>query len=119
MNKFKIELDEEQLTIIQKSLDFYSRINLGQLTELTNPYMVSLPDANYNNIEDLLMNLKTQMFPTLPEKSYFSIRSKQISEPIRQAVDIFETINYVLNPEKNKPFHWSTEKDLPNIDILI
>lgn len=118
MSQYSIELDIEQLELIKKSLDFFARMNLGQLSELSNPYMITLPDAEYSDISEQLQNLKNTMFPNLPEKSYYSIKSKMISDDIRQVVDIFETINYAVSPEKNKPWHWSTEKNLPIIKKL-
>jgi len=132
MNKYQLELEKEHLEIIKKSLDLYARLQMGQLSQLTNPYLIPLQDAEYKDVEELLKELKKSMFPELPEKSFYSLKSKKISDPVRQAVDIFEVINHRLawdnfeppvdNPDKKpegtmykNPFHWSSELNLPDI----
>lgn len=129
--KYNLTLDKEQLDVLQKSLDLYARIQMGQLSQLTNPYLIPLPDADYSQVEDTLKELKTKMFPELPENSYYSIKSKKIADPIRQAVDILEVINHRLawdnftptdeydkpvGEQFKNPFHWSSDMDLPTIE---
>ncbi len=117
-------MDVEQLKHISKALDFYARIQTGQISELVNPYMVPLPDADYKEVDVLLKNLKKQMFPELPEGAFYSIKSKYISDQVRQMIDMFEVIRHQLMGEseipevleKNvKPFHWSADKPLPSL----
>lgn len=113
-----LEVDEDQLKHISKALDFYSKIQMGYLAELVNPYMIALPDADYALVDEKIKDLKKSMFPNLPENAYFSIRSKHIPDNIKQMVDIVDVINHQLKidnnvPQLNKPFHWSNEKDLP------
>ena len=124
MSRYTLEVDHEQLKHISKALDFFARIQTGQVSELVNPFMVPLPDADYKEVEEILKTLKKQMFPELPDGAYYSIKSKHITDQTRQIIDIFETIRFQLvadseNPEvveKNiKPFHWSAEKPLPVI----
>lgn len=122
MSKYTLEVDNEQLKHISKALDFFARIQTGQVSELVNPYMVPLPDADYKEVDVLLKDLKKQMFPELPEGAFYSIKSKYISDQVRQMIDIFEVIRHQLMMdsdnqevvEKNiKPFHWATDKPLP------
>lgn len=126
MSDYILEVDEDQLKLISKALDFYARIQTGQISEITNPYMVPLPDADYSNVEKLMCELKTVMFPNLPADAFYSIKSKQIPDEVRQMVDIYEVIRHqlILNKsdeektEKEKlsrPFNWSSEKQLPTI----
>ncbi len=124
MSKYTLEVDSEQLKHISKALDFYARIQTGQVSELVNPYMVPLPDADYKEVDELLKTLKKQMFPELPEGAFYSIKSKHISDQTRQMIDIFEVIRYQLMSESDspevveknvKPFHWAAEKPLPTI----
>lgn len=131
--KYTLTLEKEQLDIISKSLDLYARIQMGQVSQITNPYLIPLPDADYTDVENKLSELKTLMFPELPDKSYYSIKSKKVPDPVRQAVDIFEVISHRLawdyyippkdDPNKKpegdmfkNPFHWSSELDLPQIE---
>lgn len=119
--KYNLTVDSEQLQHIAKALDFYTRIQLGQLSELTNPYMLPLQDTDYETVKLLIKELKQQMFPELPEDKYHSIRSKKANDDLRQIVDIYETIRYTLAQETKepnnipKPYHWSGEKDLPKL----
>ena len=131
MSKYNLILENEQLQVLTKALDLYARIQMGQVSQLTNPYLIPLPDADYSDVDTKLLELKKAMFPELPEKSYYSIKSKKVADPVRQAVDILEVINHRLawdnftpTDEHDKPvgdvfrnpFHWSSELDLPNIE---
>ena len=61
MSKYNLEVDSEQLKHISKALDFFARIQTGQISELVNPYMIPLPDADYKEVDSLLKELKKQM----------------------------------------------------------
>jgi len=117
LTDYILELDEDQLKLISKALDFYARIQTGQISELVNPYMVTLPNANYADVDEKIKELKLAMFPDLPEESHFSLRSKYIPDDVRQILDIFEVIRFNLSQDENernlKPIHWSSEKKLP------
>lgn len=117
MSKYNLEVDEDQLKYITKALDFFARIQTGQLSELSNPYMVPLPEADYKDVNILLQGLKGIMYPDLPEKAYYSIRSKFVSDEIRQMIDIYEVIRYHIDTteDKRKPVQWSSEKVPPKI----
>ena len=122
MSKYTLEVDSEQLKHISKALDFFARIQTGQVSELVNPYMVPLPDADYKEVDVLLKSLKKQMFPELPDGAFYSIKSKYISDQVRQMIDIFEVIRYQMMSESDspeiieknvRPFHWASDKQLP------
>ncbi len=117
MNTYTIQVDKDQIELIAKALDFFSRIQLGQISELVNPYMVPLQKADYKLVTEQLTSLKSTMFPELPENAYYSIKSKKVPDNIRQIIDIYESIKYVLSEENDKKnlFHWSSEKELPQI----
>jgi len=120
MSKYILEASDKQLEILVKALDFYSRIQMGQVSELTNPYVIPLPDADYSDVETKVFDLKKTMFPDLDSKSYYSLNSKRLPDTVRQAVDLMETINYKISEpvegiQSTKPFHWSSEMDLPKI----
>ena len=52
MSKYTLEVDSEQLKHISKALDFFARIQTGQVSELVNPYMLPLPDADYKEVSN-------------------------------------------------------------------
>ena len=61
MENYIVELDKDQLAYISKALDFITRIQTGRIMELTNPHMISLPNANYKQLDVLLMEIKKQI----------------------------------------------------------
>ena len=126
MNNYQIEATEAQLELIMKALDFYSRIQMGQVSELTNPFAIQLPDADYSQVDEQLLKLKKSMFPALDAKTFYSIKTKKIPDSIRQLVDILDVIRHKLAWDKlieeepkgmqyAKPIHWSYEIDLIKI----
>jgi hypothetical protein len=126
MDCYQIEATKEQLELIMKALDFHSRIQMGQVSELTNPYSIPLPNTNYTKVENKIIDLKQIMFPELKEKEFYSIKSKKLSDSIRQEVDILDVIRYKLawdttteeNPSGSQfkpPLKWSNEMDLIKI----
>lgn len=127
MSNYRLLVDDSQLNHISKALDFYARIQMGQISEMVNPYMVPLPSCNYDEITPLITELKTKMFPDLPKNAYYSIKSSQLSDEVRQMVDIYEVIRFQLIADNEtelkendmKPFNWSSEKLLPVIEKVI
>ena len=126
MSNYTIEANDVQLELMMKALDFYSRIQMGQLSELTNPYIIQLPDADYSDVDEQLLKLKKSMFPELDDRTFYSIKTKKIPDTIRQTVDILDVIRYKLAWDKtleeapkgmkyDKPPHWSNEQDLITI----
>lgn len=126
MSKYQLDASKEQFELIIKALDFYSRVQMGQVSELTNPYYLPLPDADYSDVEKKVLDLKKSMFPDLDDKSYYSIKSKKLPDSIRQSVDLMDIIRYRLyldstsedkleNIQYQKPYHWSNEVDLAKI----
>jgi len=116
MTRYNLELDKKQLELIMKSLDFYSRIQMGQVSELVNPFVLPLPDANYDDVEELIIELKKAMFPNLDTNSYYAIKSNHIPDSTRQMIDIMEVIRYNLNDKNgDRPYQWSNELDAPSI----
>ncbi len=126
MSNYQIEANESQLELIMKALDFYSRIQMGQVSELTNPYSIPLSEADYSEVETKLIELKKSMFPSLEAKTFYSIKSKNLPDNIRQSVDILDVIRHRLAWDKtteekpsglqyDKPMNWSNEIELIKI----
>ena len=113
--KYNLELTETHLELIMKALDFHTRIQMGQLSELTNPYSIPLPNTDFNITDEQIYALKKEMFPELKEKELHSIKSKKLNDTIRQEVDIFEVIRYNLSKsdDKPRPINWSNEQTPP------
>jgi len=126
MNNYSIEANTAQLELIMKALDFYSRIQMGQISELTNPYIIQLPDADYSDVDEQLIKLKKSMFPELDARTFYSIKTKKIPDTIRQTVDILDVIRHRIAWDESKeeattgmkyntPIHWSNEHELIKI----
>jgi len=126
MSQYTLEASEAQFNLIVKALDFYSRIHMGQVSELTNPFSLPLPDADYSDVDTKVIELKKSMFPELEDREFYSIRAKKLPDDVRQAVDMLETIRYRISWDTTteeepqgiqykKPFHFSSEMDLAKI----
>lgn len=109
MAEYSVSVSKEQLALIAKALDFYTRIQLGQVSEITNPFVINLPDADYKNVETILKELKKAMFPNLEYKEYYSVKSKLISESVRQSIDIYEAIDIAIHDKDKTPIQLSNE----------
>jgi len=126
MDNYTIEANTAQLELMMKALDFYSRIQMGQLSELTNPYIIQLPDADYSDVDEQLLKLKKSMFPELDDRTFYSIKTKKIPDTIRQTVDILDVIRHQIawdtskeesptGMKYDKPIRWSNEHNLITI----
>jgi len=122
---YQLEATKDQFELILKSLDFYSRIQMGQVSELANPSIIPLPSADYAELEEKINIIKKAMFPELEEHEYFSVQSKKIPDTIKQTIDMIEVIKYqfklAMPPtatteldinKLKKPYHWSSEQEL-------
>ena len=123
---YQLEASEAQLKLIIKALDFYSRVQMGQVSELTNPFSLPLENADYTDVDKKVSDLKQSMFPDLDSNSYYAIKSKKLPDSVRQSVDIMEVLRHRLSWDNTteesptgiqyqKPFQWSNELPLVSI----
>ncbi len=104
--KFTLELSEKQMTIMLSALDLYSRVHLGQYTDLPNNNRES--QSWPTRIEDANV-IKKILFPDLPPNGYYGIHSDEISDNARISWDLQQVIRY--------NFHWRRSGKDPENDI--
>jgi hypothetical protein len=127
-----IRLNEAQANLIEKALDFYSRIHMGQFHEILN-----IPIKHTNKplehcwghrggCEDYLLRaLKKEL--TGMDGEYMGISSKDMPNYVRTCKDLGEVIrnglawhyepNGGMTVNFDRPFHWNKEVPLATIEI--
>ncbi len=96
---YNLTLNEEQIKAVMESLDFYSRISIGQLQHLK--YLKN------GASEDTLILLQKEMFPDLTGLNHsWGIHNIKVPESVRICYDIYKQIHFIWNPigvYANKP----------------
>ncbi len=101
--KLSLEISEKQMDIMLAALDLYSRVRLGQYTDLPNSenkYMTPFEDAD---------EIKRILMPELKGNAYYGIHSEKISDDARVAWDIQQVMRHMRSwhragkdPEKDR-----------------
>ena len=104
-SKYKIELDEEQLNVIQESLDFYSRIGMGQFNEMIGPKYSDFQErlrlnGDYVEAEVLIRQLKKKL-TGLDHNQFYSIASPRSPRYCKIAWEIYQTFRYRISWDRN------------------
>ena len=129
--KVSIEVSEEQAKLILKALDFYGRIQLGQLEELlsfSSPIRDRLISKDLTESRFLLDKIKKDIFG-LESNSFFSIMNKnEVPEEARLGYDMIQVLRnkiaYANKPEGgitvdfDSPMQTSLDNNLIKVDIL-
>ena len=105
--KIKLELDEQQLKLISKSLDFYSRIGIGQFKEvISHPTFEKIIYENHKKnwseihntrdiAEDILHNgFRVLTNSEIPRNGSYGIHNKKVDESCREAYDLHQDIRH-------------------------
>ncbi len=106
MKKYNLKLNEEQVRVILRALDLFSRLRCGQLQQLKENISCSAS-------EETLNKLQKEMFPTLTGLHHsYGIAGKETPQDAKISYDIFKQIHYIFNPVGvygNKPYSISKE----------
>lgn len=106
MNKYILELNDEQIKNMMWALNLYSRLKCGQIDNLR-----ELTDSRPT--DDTLAELQKQMFPTLSGlNSSWGIAGKNAPEDAKVCYDIYKKIHFIWNPVgvyANKPYAQSKQ----------
>lgn len=95
----KIEVNEKQMEVIEKALDFYSRIMCAQFEEIDRVFRHEGKLASEYSMEVVSAILRRELFPNLPPKASISIMSNDISEKAKIAYDLYQVVRNSLVPE--------------------
>ena len=93
--KITLEINEKQANTILKALDLYSRLQSGQISELScpfsSPFKEKILESN-SSIEKEIKNIKKKLFPELSLNESYGIFSKEIPEEAKIAYDILQVV---------------------------
>lgn len=129
MAKYKLELNEEQLVTLEKALDLYSRIGIGQFHEILdwqfNWDRTDLPHNAFDWMRDRLDDIK-RMLTGFPANAYRGIFGEDTPEGCKIAWDIQQVARHCRswhnNPEGgitvyyDKPMR-SSQQQLPKCEV--
>lgn len=127
MRKYQIELDEEQAGIVQRALDLYMRVGLGQVEY---PLCNVITRATFDVPTDQFVDAREELAVVSEKLTGYdrnasrSIGSPELPNEFKRACDIHDVIRHRIawdrNPEGgigvsfHEPIHWG-QGDLPNI----
>jgi hypothetical protein len=118
-NLYALELNGEQLQVVQRALDLYFRIGMGQITEITAHLIPPNKDVSEwckrRDIVDSYLRVarRTAMPELSSDNSYYSIHSIEIDESNRIASDIHDVIRYTLAWERKPEGGFGVSWDEP------
>lgn len=135
-NKYKLTITEHQASVINRALDFYSRMLIGQVREIKNVYKM---ERNFNDLPDhdqadeAIEKVRELYFPGHPSNGSFGIYSPEVPDSARIAWDIQQVIRHRIawrragDPSErdwstmtgvtyDEPMKSSSKEDLPKIE---
>jgi len=100
MKNYQVKLSQKQLELIQKSLDLYSRLQCGQLEELSNifssPFQDRLSKINKEEINKCIGTMKNLLYPELSKNSSFGIFGPQTPDSAKIMYDMIQVIRHKI-----------------------
>jgi len=96
---YTVEFSEEQLQTIIEACDLYSRLQLGQLHMLTEPYgvfPVKSISEHQEQVKYLTDALKAYLYPELSKNAYYGIFSDSTPEPAKELWDIQQVLRHSI-----------------------
>lgn len=109
---YNLQVNEEQLAMIQKALDLYSRLGIGQVEELANPFTSPYPIVSEKG-KEILKEFKKEVFPELDSGAYYSIFSKEAPENAKIGYDLIQVIRNFLAYERKPEGGITVDFDTP------
>ena len=131
MNKYKVELNESQVELMSRALDFYSRILALQFREINNVLMDAkmrdpksikeITFENIRNIADEMEKLKDK-YTDLSQHESNGITNESTPEEARVAYDMFKVlvhrISWDNHPEGGFQTYFDTPMHYGNEDLI-
>jgi len=123
----RIELNNNQLRLIQRALDFYSRVGIGQFEvikehptferHLSNELKLMNGRTDYNrfhqvrdSVDAMLIHPRNMLMqdPSHPRNGSWGIHNKKVDESCREAYDIIQVIRHEF---------WKADETRSNITV--
>lgn len=107
-------LNENHMGVLIQALDLYTRIGMGQFSEITHLFIFNDQIESMELLDDL-----KRKYTSLKEGEYKGIGGRELEDKFKIAQDMHEVIRHRLawtkNPEGDlfvnysNPFHWGDE----------
>lgn len=111
--KLKIELSENQLNTIVKSLDLYSRVLCGQIEEV--PHVIQYADfdrvPDRHTVDIAVRKLKQALFPEIYPASYSICSEGKLQQKATVAYDTLQVLEILQ--EKRQEIFKTSKEELP------
>ena len=94
--KVILTLTEEQAHVLNRALDFYSRIQMGQFHEIRRMFN---NHGSEDNVDFLLFSARNELIPglkALGPNAYNGIFSPEVDDSARACFDIIQAVRYKL-----------------------
>ena len=101
--KYQVELSERQIDVINKALDLYGRLHIGQTEAISRAIenkTFNDPEVDHEKIEDFVEELKTIAFPGLHRNAFFGIFSNEAGPEAQIAWDIQQVLRHRVSWDK-------------------
>lgn len=125
--KYRLEIDEKQLFVIQAACELLARLTMGKLTEIGDLFVNSISNDDLKSFKEQIKTLEP-LVTGLPSNRYHGIRGSSISENARIAYDIHQVLRHHLALVANReggicisvapPFATSTSCQLNQIESI-
>lgn len=106
---YSLKLNERQLGVLQNALELFSRIGMGQFSQVKWTLLMSSSNAEHkmsveqsNLLEDMLTQAQICYTPERHPGAYWSISSKEIGDCFRVAWDIQQVVRHRLSWDRLK-----------------
>ena len=126
-----LHLTEEQLRLVQKALDFYSRVGIGQFEEIKNHPTFSNHLQNefkdesgktdygrYHDVRDVVDSILVQPRnmlcndPELPRHGSWGIHNPNVDESCRVAFDLIQVIRHEFWKADSDRSEWTVDSSV-------
>jgi len=113
---YTLTTDKETMQIIANALELYARLKIGQFNHLTNIFFEK--DYDYEKVDVLLRELKSNIFPELHSSSFYGIYGESTPDESKKLFDVYKRILYEFNKD-NKDYSIHSTPPMPASDIEV
>ncbi len=113
---YTLTTDKETMQLIANALELYARLKIGQFNHLTNIFFEK--DYDYEKVDVLLRELKSNIFPELHSSSFYGIYGESTPDESKELFDVYKRILYEFN-KHNKDYNVHSTLPMSASDIEV
>lgn len=107
MSEWKLTLNENQMKVLEKALDVYSRFLMGQINIILEEY----PELSFDERIKIHDYVRQYIHVYLPPNAFHGIYSDKLDVKAKISYDIYQVIRQVLSYNENNMEPNKDEKD--------